>query len=511
MDLSRRRSDRATVSSLSRPSEAEAANHTLPRVTDQVINLTTVGETDDARTINLDDGDSKDAWPGNRRPTPGTRPSRLAIVGIVAGDVLGIMAVTAVLGAWTWFSLVTALVALAVLTLTHTYRSRLTLRVVDLTPVLLAKLAVPSLFLGLTAALTTVPQSALVHAAVLPLGVLLARTFTFGIVRTLRRRGFLAESVVVLGGGAVACELIGLLRRHPEYGLVPVGYLDERPAAEAVEVPHLGSLRDLQPVLSEHMVRRVIVAFSETREHENVDLLRCAVQMGAEVHVIPRFFDIEPGDRGVFADEIRGIPIYRIRKSAMLAPAWRAKRLLDIGVTGVALLLTVPLMAVCAIAVRYTSAGPILFRQSRVGQGGRTFSMLKFRSLRTEGPETKWSLDNNLPVTPVGRMLRRSNLDELPQLWNILRGDMSLVGPRPEEPHFVKVFSDALPGYNERHRVPVGLTGLAQIHGVRGDRRLRPIAERTRFDNRYIELWSFWGDVVILLKTVVVALRRGSI
>jgi lipopolysaccharide/colanic/teichoic acid biosynthesis glycosyltransferase len=159
-----------------------------------------------------------------------------------------------------------------------------------------------------------------------------------------------------------------------------------------------------------------------------------------------------------------------------------------------------PVMLVLAIAVRLSSPGPILFRQLRTGQHGRPFELLKFRSMHvnSDGDET-WNVADDDRVTTIGRVIRRTSLDELPQLWNVLRGDMAMVGPRPERPTFVEQFSEQVTGYETRHRLPVGLTGLAQVHDARGD---TPIAERVRLDNHYIEHWSLWRDVGIIFDTV---------
>ncbi|MBB1255997.1 sugar transferase, partial [Streptomyces alkaliterrae] len=187
-----------------------------------------------------------------------------------------------------------------------------------------------------------------------------------------------------------------------------------------------------------------------------------------------------------------------------------AKRALDVAAASLALLLTAPVLLACALAVRLADGPGILFRQERVGQGGRSFTLLKFRTLRPADAlesATLWSVADDQRMSPVGRWLRRTSLDELPQLWNVLRGDMSLVGPRPERPYFVRQFSQRYSGYAERHRMPAGITGLAQVHGLRGD---TSIEERARFDNLYIDTWSLWQDVRILLRTAVSLARPGG-
>jgi lipopolysaccharide/colanic/teichoic acid biosynthesis glycosyltransferase len=168
-------------------------------------------------------------------------------------------------------------------------------------------------------------------------------------------------------------------------------------------------------------------------------------------------------------------------------------------------LLAAPLLAAAALAVAVSSKGPILFRQRRIGQHGRPFDLLKLRSMTINNDsDTTWNVALDVRVTRVGRILRRTSLDELPQLINVLKGDMSLVGPRPERPFYVLQFEETIPRYRDRHRAPVGLTGWAQIHGLRGD---SSIDDRVRFDNNYIEHWSIWRDLSILARTLSAMLR----
>ena len=164
------------------------------------------------------------------------------------------------------------------------------------------------------------------------------------------------------------------------------------------------------------------------------------------------------------------------------------------------LAIAAPLMGVCALAVRMSGPGPVFFRQKRIGQRGEVFELLKFRTMaENEDSDTTWNVGGDGRRTPVGSLMRRLSLDELPQLINVLRGEMSLVGPRPERPFFVDKFRVAVQGYDDRHRVPAGLTGWAQVHGLRGD---TSIPERALFDNHYVEHWSLWRDVVIMFRTV---------
>lgn len=184
-----------------------------------------------------------------------------------------------------------------------------------------------------------------------------------------------------------------------------------------------------------------------------------------------------------------------------------AKRLLDVLVSGTLLLLLSPLLLTCAVMSRITGGPGVVFRQERIGKDGKPFTLLKFRTHRPADEKesaTRWSVAHDNEMRWFCRVLRRTSLDELPQLWNVLRGDMSLVGPRPERPYFVAQFSQAYPDYAARHRMPTGITGLAQIHGLRGD---TSIEDRCRFDNAYIDNWSLWRDISILLRTACVLVR----
>jgi exopolysaccharide biosynthesis polyprenyl glycosylphosphotransferase len=240
-----------------------------------------------------------------------------------------------------------------------------------------------------------------------------------------------------------------------------------------------------------------------------IDVIRECDRLNCEIFVVPRMFEVHHVSSDM--DSVWGIPLIRLRRKAHRAFSWRLKRLFDIVASGLALLLLSPLMALIAVAVRLESGPGVLFRQIRVGFDGQHFQLLKFRSMRpvdeTES-STKWNISHDDRMGPIGRFLRKSSLDELPQLINILRGEMSMVGPRPERPHFVARFRQVHPHYWARHRVPSGLTGWAQIHGLRGD---TSIGDRARFDNYYVENWSLWLDTKIIIRTIgAIFTRTGS-
>jgi exopolysaccharide biosynthesis polyprenyl glycosylphosphotransferase len=202
-------------------------------------------------------------------------------------------------------------------------------------------------------------------------------------------------------------------------------------------------------------------------------------------------------------DFLGDLPLIRLRRAAYRSLSWQLKRLIDIVFSALALVVLSPVLAACAVAVRLEGGPGVIFRQERVGCDGVRFQLLKFRSMRPANEQeskTQWNIATDNRVGPVGRLLRITSLDELPQLFNILRGDMSVVGPRPERPHFVEEFGRLYRGYHARHRVPCGLTGWAQIHGLRGN---TSIEERSRLDNFYIENWSLWLDMKIILRTTI--------
>jgi exopolysaccharide biosynthesis polyprenyl glycosylphosphotransferase len=348
-------------------------------------------------------------------------------------------------------------------------------------------------------------RTALLYAALEVLG----RSIAYPIVRRLRRTMWRSHSVLVLGAGRVGGQVAESLLAHPEYGLRPVGFVDDNPLLSVSErpVPLLGGTERLARILTEGRIRNVVVAFGAIRESNVVDILRTCDRLSCEIFSVPRLYELQA--LGKDMDRIWSLPVTRMRRAPFRSVTWKFKRFFDVVVAGTALILLSPVMAFCAVAVAVGVGRPVLFRQARVGLDGRQFTLLKFRSLTPVDElesSTNWNIAQDERVTWIGRLLRRSSLDELPQLWNIVRGDMSLVGPRPERPSFVDQFTNSFPRYMARHRVPAGLTGWAQVHGLRGD---TSIEDRARFDNHYIENWSLWQDVAILLRTVA-QLAKGS-
>jgi exopolysaccharide biosynthesis polyprenyl glycosylphosphotransferase len=307
------------------------------------------------------------------------------------------------------------------------------------------------------------------------------------------------DPTLIVGSGKLGVQVATTLQDHPEYGLLPIGFLDSFDD-EGLPMPILGDVRELEPVIREFGVHRVIVAFGAAREPEMVRIIRACDRLPVEVHVVPRFFELGVAPEGPWVDDLWGIPLMRLRRSALRTAAWRTKRVFDVVVASLMMALAAPVFALCALAVLFSGPGPIFFRQKRIGQRGEIFELLKFRTMPDNGEsDTQWTVADDGRLTRVGRILRRTSLDELPQLINVLRGEMSLVGPRPERPYFVDQFRVAVPEYDDRHRVPAGMTGWAQVHGLRGD---TSIPQRARFDNHYVEHWSLWRDLVIVVRTI---------
>jgi exopolysaccharide biosynthesis polyprenyl glycosylphosphotransferase len=330
--------------------------------------------------------------------------------------------------------------------------------------------------------------------------VIAGRIITTRLVAVGRRSGIAKRHTVLIGGGPLATELARILAQHREYGIALDGFVDDADDCPAEDyLARLGGLADLDLAVLTTGADTLLVADGSFEERVLIDAVRTEACHHADLFVVPRMhhFHAQTG----MADHIGSIPIMRIRNPNLHGPTRMIKRGFDIAVALVALIVLLPVLAVVALAVRCEGGAGVIFRQIRVGRDGEHFQLLKFRSMRPANEiesQTMWCVATDERVGPVGRLLRCTSVDELPQLWNILRGDMTLVGPRPERPHFVEQFSTQFDRYAHRHRVQVGLTGLAQVSGLRGD---TSIADRARYDNFYIENWSLWLDIKIILRT----------
>jgi exopolysaccharide biosynthesis polyprenyl glycosylphosphotransferase len=383
------------------------------------------------------------------------------------------------------------------------YRARLHLSVLDELPTILTRLltatatvASVALYMHQREAVITFLETACQGMALVLVGrVITTRLIAFG-----RRSGIVQHHTVLLGGGPLAAELAKILDQHPMYGHRVHGFVDDGDHFPAEKyVPRLGRLADLDIAVAATGASVLLVADGNFEERALMDAVRTEQCQTVDLLVVPRMhhFHTQTG----LADHIGSIPIMRIRNPNLHGPARMIKRLFDIAFSAAALIVLTPVLIVAALAVRIEGGSGVIFRQVRVGRDGKHFQLLKLRSIRPADEhesETKWCVATDRSIGPAGRFLRCTSIDELPQLWNIIRGDMTLVGPRPERPHFVELFSAQFDIYAHRHRVRAGLTGLAQVSGLRGD---TSIADRARYDNFYIENWSLWLDIKIILRT----------
>jgi exopolysaccharide biosynthesis polyprenyl glycosylphosphotransferase len=349
----------------------------------------------------------------------------------------------------------------------------------------------------------------------------LERIILLSVRREAARRESLATRTLIVGAGFVGHHLAHRLIRDRGYLLRPVGFLDSDPLPDAGvssagnRLPLLGGIDDLREALTSTGARHVIFAFSVERDHQLAGQIALCQELGVGVSVVPRLYEWV-NDRATL-DRVGGVPLLTLRPTDPRGWEFALKHGFDRLFAATALLILLPLLLLVVAAVRLSSPGPVMFRQRRVGRDGQVFDLLKFRTMRVEDPSAPrftpapGSAPGGVETvdrrTWVGRWLRRSSVDELPQLINVLRGEMSLVGPRPERPEFVEQFSAEVARYEQRHRVRSGLTGWAQVNGLRGQ---TSIDDRVEWDNYYIQNWSLRLDFRILALTVVEIIRlRG--
>jgi exopolysaccharide biosynthesis polyprenyl glycosylphosphotransferase len=435
------------------------------------------------------------------RPAPARIGEGFALLALDVAAVIG----ASVLAGSSWAATaIRAAVVAASLAVAGSYRARLHFSVLDDLPrIILAIAAVVTTGAWLASPGGPLPRS-LVFVPLMWAGVVLAAVVTGRVVgyRLLRhrRRRSPGRATILVGCGGVAVRLAEALRKDRAYGLAPVGFIGAQPLTPP-PMPVLASAAGLATAVAKYKPLHLIVAFPGGSDAGLVATLRQCRRAGVTVHIVPRMFELAAGYGG--AELVHGIPLVRLRPEPAQTRRWAVKRLIDVCGAVLGLILLAPVLLGCAVAVLCESGRHgVLFRQERISRDGKPFTILKFRSLTpTSDAESaiKWNINTDPRLGMVGKLLRFSSLDELPQLINVLRGDMSLVGPRPERPYFVEEFERTCAGYPDRHRVPAGITGWAQIHGLRGD---TSIEDRVRFDNHYIENWSLGLDVKIILRTV---------
>jgi exopolysaccharide biosynthesis polyprenyl glycosylphosphotransferase len=388
------------------------------------------------------------------------------------------------------------------------------------------------------AAMVLVALDAVANPGTVP--ELLVRAWLLGIVylacgrillfvarRRARVNGLVGQPTLIVGAGQIGAQIERRLFSQPEIGLVPVGYLDAEPVPiELVpgrRSPILGDPAELGRIADETGARHVVFAFTTASDQSLVPLVRECERRDLGMSLVPRFY--ESINSRVVLEHMGGLPLYALRSVDPRGWQFAVKHILGRLIAVIMLLVLSPLMVALALVVRLSSRGPVIFGQRRIGRDGHEFDLYKFRSMRVANDPTDSNpaeettrpplrdvssdvgpggLEGALRVTPIGSFIRKTSLDELPQLWNVVRGDMTLVGPRPERPEFVEIFGQSINRYDDRHRVKSGITGWAQVHGLRGQTSL---ADRVEWDNYYIANWSLWLDTKILLMTLIAPFR----
>lgn len=340
-----------------------------------------------------------------------------------------------------------------------------------------------------------------------------------GTERRARRNGAASMPALIVGAGQVGTQVERRLTEQPELGLRVVGYVDADPVPDERvpdrQAPVLGPPDAFAEIAERTGAKHVILTFTSSPDSVLMPLIRACEDRGLHVWLVPRMF--ESVNLRLTLDNIGPLPLFGLRWVDPKGWQFAIKHVIDRVLSVLLLIVLSPVLLAVAATVRLTSPGPILFRQRRIGRDGQRFEILKFRSMLVDEHQdpADWVKPGIAPGgvegedrrTSVGRFIRQHSLDELPQLVNVLRGEMSLIGPRPERPDFVEAFDERVRRYSDRHRVKSGVTGLAQINGFRGQTSL---PERVELDNYYIQNWSMGLDIKILLRTVGAVLRKAE-
>jgi exopolysaccharide biosynthesis polyprenyl glycosylphosphotransferase len=310
------------------------------------------------------------------------------------------------------------------------------------------------------------------------------------------------KRVVIAGTSPVANKIFWSLTKHRSLGYEAIGYCSVDGSTENTmeHIPYLGSIASVPELIKTQSIDVILIAFNESEHSLLHDLVRDCQGLNVEMMMVPDILELMTSQ--VQVKHIEGIPFLGIKSPTLSTWNFIVKRTFDLLFASLILILTSPIILLIAILMKLDSKGPLFYLQERVGLDGEVFKVIKFRSMRPDAEQSTgpvWSQKDDSRATRLGRFLRRFSLDELPQLINVIKGDMSIVGPRPERPHFVEKFKTQVPRYLERHRSKTGMTGWAQVNGLRGN---TSIAERTKYDIYYIEHWSLVFDLKIILKTI---------
>lgn len=324
----------------------------------------------------------------------------------------------------------------------------------------------------------------------------------------LRKRGIANDNLLIVGTGRIARDIIGKITSSPSLGYNIVGVVtaaDEH-QGRMVGFPIIGNFPEVPSIIDKYKVHQIIIALPDARRSELVELVTLCQRGSVDIKIYPDIFAYMAGDMNV--DDLGGTPLLTVRDIALRGWKLSLKRGLDLFGSMFGLIMLSPWMILTGFLLYMEDGGLPFYTQERMGLDGRPFPMIKFRSMRVDADQiADWTVENDPRVTRIGRFMRRTNWDEIPQLINVLLGHMSLVGPRPEQPHYVLQFREQIPDYMSRHREKGGMTGWAQVNGMRGD---TSIARRTTFDLWYIENWSLWLDIKIILSTIIQTLSGNN-
>ena len=331
---------------------------------------------------------------------------------------------------------------------------------------------------------------------------LLSRYIIRRILKTNRKKGRNIKHTVFIGFSTSAAAYIDRIKSNPQWGLKVHGIFDDLVSDnfEYRGIKKIGTLSDLAAYLEKTSLDEVAITLNLNEYHKLEQIVAICEKSGVHTKFVPDYYNFI--STNPYTEDLDGLPVINIRNVPLTNTMNKLiKRLIDIIGSIIALILFSPIMLIVAILVKKSSPGPIIFAQERIGLGNKPFKMYKFRSMGVQDPKKEakeWTTKNDVRVTPVGRVIRKTSLDELPQFWNVLKGDMSLIGPRPERPLFVEKFKEEIPRYMIKHQVRPGITGWAQVNGFRGDTSIR---SRIEHDLYYIENWSLGLDIKILFLT----------
>lgn len=329
------------------------------------------------------------------------------------------------------------------------------------------------------------------------------RMFIFCILRDMRKRGLNQKQVLLVGYSRAAEEYIDRILQNPQWGYTVRGILDDNVPAGTMykNVKVIGRIANLMVILPVSSLDEIAITLGLSEYYRLEEIVALCEKSGVHTKFIPDYNNIIPTKP--YTEDIQGLPVINIRYVPLSNTFYAlVKRAMDIVGSIIGIIVSSPVMLLMCILIKLTSPGPLIYRQERVGLHNKTFWMYKFRSMeiQPESEEKKaWTVKNDPRVTGIGKFMRRTSIDELPQLFNILKGDMSLVGPRPERPFFVEKFREEIPRYMVKHQVRPGLTGWAQVNGYRGDTSIR---KRIEYDLYYIENWNIGFDIKIMLLTI---------